>query len=115
MKNKPNWKAAFLGKCPICGSGGIFIGTIKLTHKCKGCNAALDKYETADGPAFFAITIVGTLVGMEAALTEVFVKPPFWLHLALWLPAIFLGSFAIIRITKTLMVAHQYKLHGKYE
>lgn len=114
MINKPNWKAAWCGKCPVCGNGGIFKGTISLTP-CKSCGTALQKYETADGPAFFAITIVGTIVGMGAALLEVFRQPPFWVHAALWLPAVFLGSFAIIRITKTLMVAHQYKLHGKYE
>lgn len=115
MKNIPNWKAAFCGRCPVCGSGDAFTGPIKLVPHCKSCGTALDKYETADGPAFFAITIVGTIVGMGAALLEVFQQPPFWVHLALWLPVTFLGSFAIIRITKTLMVAHQYKLHGKYE
>jgi uncharacterized protein (DUF983 family) len=113
MQNKPNWKAAFLARCPVCGSGGAFCNVIKLAAHCKQCGTALDEYETADGPAFFAITIVGTLVGIFAALLEVFKSPPFWVHLVLWVPLTFVTSFIIIRITKTLMVAHQYKLHGR--
>ena len=115
MKNEPKWKAAFLAKCPICGSGGIFTGAIALKSHCPSCNEALGKYDTADGPAFFAITIIGTIIGIMAALYEVFYSPPFYMHIILWVPLTLLGSFVIIRITKTLMIAHQYKLHGKHE
>jgi uncharacterized protein (DUF983 family) len=109
MKNKPNWKAAFLGRCPICGGGGIFSGFIKIKPSCPTCAENLDKYETADGPAFFAICFAGTIVGIAAALYQVFYKPPFYMH-AIWLPLTFGLSFAVIRISKTLMIAHQFKL-----
>lgn len=115
MKNQPNWKAAFLAKCPVCGNGKIFVGVIKLKTNCPTCNEQLDKYETADGPAFFAICIVGTIIGIMAALYEVFYHPPFYMHMLLWLPLTMAFSFIIIRITKTLMIAHQYKLHGRHE
>jgi uncharacterized protein (DUF983 family) len=107
---KPNWKAAFFGKCPACGKYGVFKGLIKTAENCAACGTDLTIYETADGPAFFAISVVGTLVGILAAVVEVIYAPAFWVHLALWVPSILLGSWVVIRVTKTLMIAHQMKL-----
>ena len=110
---KPNWKAAFLMRCPACSKRGVFRNPVKVADNCSECGVPLSHYETADGPAFFAITIVGLLVGLGAGLVEIIYSPPFWVHLAIWLPAIFLGSVVIIRITKTLMIAHQMDLANR--
>ena len=73
----------------------------------------MTKYETADGPAFFAISLVGTLVGIFAGLIEVIYEPELWVHLVLWIPFIMIGSIIVIRISKTLMIAHQMSLEQK--
>jgi uncharacterized protein (DUF983 family) len=110
---KPRWKSAFLCRCPSCGHSGIFRQVIKVRDHCPNCNIDLNQFETADGPAFFAITIVGILVGIGAGLVEIIYQPPIWVHFALWLPAVFIGSAIIIRITKTLMIAHQIDLQNR--
>jgi uncharacterized protein (DUF983 family) len=107
---EPKWKAAFLGKCPSCGSGRVFSGLIRITDSCKTCGIDFRKFETADGPAFFAISLIGTLVGILAGLVEVIYEPDFWVHLVLWAPFILIGSLIVIRISKTVMIAHQMKL-----
>ena len=107
---KPNWKAAFLCRCPSCGSGGIFYQFIKVKNHCPKCNIDLAQFETADGPAFFAITFVSIFIGFAAGLVEIIYAPALWVHLVLWLPLVFIGSAIFIRITKTLMIAHQIDL-----
>ena len=107
---KPNWKAAFLCKCPSCGTSGIFHQFIKVKPSCPKCGVDFTQFETADGPAFFAITIVGILIGMAAGIVEIVKEPPIWVHFALWLPLVFILSAIVIRITKTLMIAHQLDL-----
>jgi uncharacterized protein (DUF983 family) len=109
---KPNWKAAFFGKCPACGKGGIFCEFIKLKPTCPSCELNLQQFETADGPAFFAISLVGTLAGIVAGIYEVVAEPPLYMHLVVGLPIIAVGSYFTIRISKTLMIAHQMKLKG---
>lgn len=109
-QNNPKWKAAFFGKCPKCGEGKLFNGIVKLADECNSCKLDLTTFETADGPAFFAISIVGTIVGITAGVTEIIHSPSVITHLALWTPSIFLGSFWIMRVTKGLMIAHQFQL-----
>jgi len=112
-KINPKWKAAFLARCPACGKPGAFQNIIKIADHCKSCGVELKNYETADGPAFFAISIIGTLVGFAAGIIEVIYSPPLWVHLALWIPITFVGSIIVIRITKTLMIAHQMDLKNR--
>src|SRR5688572_23405006 len=100
----PNWKAAILMCCPACGKRGVFKDPVKVRDNCSRCGTPLSHYETADGPAFFAITIVGLIVGLGAGLMEAVSSPPLWVQITIWLPFIFIGSLLIIRVTKTLMI-----------
>ena len=107
---QPKWKAAFFARCPACGKGKLLKGLIKIRQSCPECGEDFSQYKTADGPAFFAITIIGTLAGGGAAAVEVIHEPSIWTHLAIWLPVTAIGSVIVIRITKGLMAAHQYQL-----
>jgi len=106
----PKWKAAFLARCPACGNKGVFRNPVKVAPNCQSCGVDLAHYETADGPAFFAISFIGTVVGLGAGLVEIIYSPPLWVHLVLWTPIILIGSIIIIRVSKTLMIAHQMGL-----
>lgn len=107
---KAKWKAAFFCKCPACGKGKLLKSILKFHDNCENCGIELSKYETADGPAFFGITIVGTLLGIAAAVVEIVYEPEVWVHFALWIPLTFICSITIMRVTKGLMAAHQYEL-----
>lgn len=107
---KTNWKAGFFCKCPKCGSGSLLHGLMTMRHKCSECDLDFTKFETADGPAFFAISIVGTVVGIAAGVYEIIAEPSIINHILLWTPTALLGSLLVVRVSKGLMCAHQHAL-----
>ena len=46
----------------------------------------MSKQNVGDGPAAFLTMIIGALVIALAMLVEVYLHPPFWLHVVIWLP-----------------------------
>ena len=101
--------AGVRGHCPRCGEGRLFGGFLRLAERCDVCGQDLAKLNVADGPAFFAMSIVGIVIGFAALIVEVAYSPPVWLHLVLWLPLIVLVSLALLRPIKGLMVGMQFR------
>ena len=97
-------------RCPRCGKGRLYRGLLTVTDACSQCGLPLRNYEQGDGPAFFGILIVGTLVAVFASILEVMYQPPFWLQAAIWVPFIIIGSIASLRILKAMLIAVQYRL-----
>ena len=48
-------------RCPRCGEGPLFKGFLTITDKCSKCGLDYSFVDTADGPAFFVMSIMGTL------------------------------------------------------
>jgi uncharacterized protein (DUF983 family) len=96
-------------RCPRCGKGKILKSYLTVAGQCSECGLPLNKHEQGDGPAFFAITIVGTLVAIFATITEVKYEPPFWLHAVLWIPFVVLGSLLCLHYLKAAFIHVQYK------
>ena len=101
------------GHCPRCGQGRMFSGALTLTDHCANCGLSYDFADSADGPAVFAILIVGFMVAGAALMFELAYEPPIWVHLLLWLPLILVLSLAILRPLKGLAVALQYVHRAK--
>lgn len=80
-----------------------------MQSSCHVCGLSFSNHENGDGPAFFAVGIVSIVVAVAAALTEIFLAPPYWLHAVLWLPLIALLSFFVLRWAKGIIIALQYK------
>ncbi len=91
----------------------MFAGSLSLTDRCASCGLDYAFADSADGPAVFAILIVGFMVAGGALLFELAYEPPFWLHLLIWTPLILILSFAILRPLKGLAVALQYVNRAK--
>lgn len=108
------WSAGLKGRCPRCGEGRLFAGFLKLQDRCDSCGLRLSEYNAADGPAFFAMSIVGIFVGFAALFVEVAYSPPVWVHLLIWLPAIAVLSLLLLRPLKGIMVALTYR-HRAFE
>jgi uncharacterized protein (DUF983 family) len=106
----PVWKAAFLQRCPHCGKASLFEGLLKVTSRCKICSLDFSGEDAGDGPAFFAITIIGTLATLLATLVHLMFRPPYWVHSLLWGPFIIGGSILVLRICKAWLVAEQFRL-----
>src|SRR5919112_723672 len=64
---------------------------------------------SADGPAFFAMSIAGILIVGLALWVEFAYTPSLWLHMLLWLPLSIVLCLALVRPLKALMIALQYQ------
>ena len=51
-----------MNRCPNCGKGRMFDGYLQIVKNCENCGEPLGEYPSADGPAFFTITIVMLLL-----------------------------------------------------
>ena len=103
------WKAGLGGRCPRCGEGRLFAGYLRLEDRCDACALDLGELNAADGPAFFAMSLVGILIGFAALIVEVAYSHPVWAHLLIWLPLIVILCLALLRPIKGVMVALQYR------
>ncbi len=103
------WRNGLLCRCPACGDGKLFRGLLTVAPTCSECGFDLQCHEEGDGPAYIVMTIVSLLVMALAMWLELAYAPPIWLHMVLWLPFILLVSLPLLRISKALLIAHQYR------
>ena len=96
-------------RCPQCGKGRLFSGLLSVRQACAVCGLDLSAQDAGDGPAVFAILVLGMLVVGLAALVEVNFSPPIWVHLLLWAPLILIGAVAMLRPLKAGLIALQYR------
>jgi uncharacterized protein (DUF983 family) len=100
-------------RCPRCGKGKLFAGFLTLAPRCEVCGLDYSFADSADGPAFFVMSISGFLVVFAALMVEVVYQPPFWVHAALWLPLILITTLIPLRPVKGILIALQF--HHKAE
>jgi uncharacterized protein (DUF983 family) len=98
-----------IGRCPSCGVGPLFAGILKLAPCCTACGLDFKPYDQGDGPAAFAVFIVGILVVGSALLVENAYHPPIFVHVLLWLPLTFGLTILSLRIIKSWLVAQQHR------
>ena len=103
--------AALKGRCPRCGHGALFTGplTLALRQQCSSCNLDYGFIDTGDGPAVFAILLLGFMVLGAALLVEFKLEPPVWVHVLLWGPVTFGLAFGLLRLLKATLVALQFR------
>jgi uncharacterized protein (DUF983 family) len=100
----------FAPRCPQCGKGKLFKDMLGIVDHCSACGLVLKHHDAADGPAFFAITIVGFLVMGLAAWVEFRFSPPLWLHAAIWIPFVLIASIVCLRLFKTWIITIEHRL-----
>jgi uncharacterized protein (DUF983 family) len=96
------------GRCPRCGEGALFSGFLKVAPRCDKCGQDFTSADSADGPAFFVMSISGFIVVIAALVVEVVYQPPYWVHALLWVPLILVLTIAPLRPVKGLLIALQY-------
>lgn len=97
------------GRCPRCGEGKLFDGFLSTKKVCRTCQLDLSFADSGDGPAIFIILFVGFIVGTLFLYVELTYQPPYWVHVALWLPTIIVLALGLLRPFKGIMIALQYK------
>ena len=110
------WKVSFYGCCPQCGKASIFKGVYSRKDFCANCDLKFLDEDSADGPAYVAICLVGFMVTTLALFVEFFYSPPFWVHAVLWIPFVLIMSMVLLRLAKGLFIGMEYRWHiGTYK
>lgn len=118
MSTKPQISPIIAGltcRCPRCGREPLYAGSFSLDvrEECAGCGLRFKFIDPGDGPAVFAIMILGVLILGGALLVEFRLHPPWWVHVLLWGPITLFVALGLLRPLKALLIALQY--HHKAE
>jgi uncharacterized protein (DUF983 family) len=101
--------AGLRARCPRCGEGALFRSGLTLREQCERCGLGYAFADSGDGPAVFAIFILGVLVLGGALLVEFRLEPPVWVHVVLWGVLTPLLAFGLLRVLKATLIALQYR------
>ncbi len=108
----PYW-AGLTCRCPRCGRGALFTMVLNLRRECSVCNLDYRFIDTGDGPAVFAIFILGFLVLGGALWVEFNLFPPAWVQVVVWGLLTPVLALVLLRFLKATLIALQY--HNKAE
>jgi uncharacterized protein (DUF983 family) len=97
-------------RCPRCGRGPLFAGwwSLDVAPKCTACGLDYAFADSGDGPAVFAIMLLGFLMLGAALILEFKVGPPWWVH-AIWAPVTMALALAMLRPMKATLIAMEYR------
>jgi uncharacterized protein (DUF983 family) len=111
--NPPSASSAIVlglkARCPRCGQGALFRSGLALRDTCQNCGLSYAFADSGDGPAVFAIFILGFVVLGGALLVEFRLNPPVWVHVVLWGLLTPVLAFVLLRSLKGVLIALQYK------
>ena len=101
--------AGLLARCPRCGKGPLFKNVLEIKDNCDKCGLSYRFIDTGDGPAVFAIFILGFLIVGLALYVEFTYEPPVWVHVVLWGAFTPLIALVLLRLLKAGLIALQFK------
>jgi uncharacterized protein (DUF983 family) len=92
----------------------MFRAFLKVSDNCSACGEELHHHRADDFPAYCVIFIVGHLIVPLVLSVETHFAPSYWVHLAIWPPAILALSLGLLQPVKGAIVALQWRLgmHG---
>ena len=80
-----------------------------MRQACEICGLDLSAQDAGDGAAVFVIFFLGLIVVGLAAIVEIKLSPPLWVHIVLWTPLIIGGAILMLRPFKAALIALQYR------
>lgn len=104
-------RVALMACCPRCGKGPLFTTALSLAPRdaCTACGQSFRFIDSGDGPAVFAIFLLGFLVLGGALIAEFKFGIPIWAHVVLWGLLTPLIALVMLRGLKGWLIAEQYK------
>ena len=100
-------------RCPSCGRGAIFGQYVRVNSHCADCGLDLAAYRSDDAPAYFTILVVGHLIVPAVLILEQTMRPPTWVHMAIWLPLTLLLTLLLLPRVKGALLGVQWILRIK--
>jgi uncharacterized protein (DUF983 family) len=79
-----------------------------MATKCTACGLDYRFADTGDGPAVFAIMLLGFIMLGAALILEFKVGPPWWVH-AIWAPVTIALALGMLRPLKAVLIAFEYQ------
>lgn len=101
-------KAALFGLCPQCGAKTLFGGPARFADKCPSCGLDYSGFNVGDGPAALLTMFIGALIIILAIMTDIAVRPPFWVHVIIWVPVTAAMTVYTLRVAKAALLAAEY-------
>ena len=97
-------------KCPRCGKGALYVSpwSLDIAARCEPCELDYKFADSGDGPAIFAIMLLGFLMLGGALILEFKMNPPWWVH-AIWAPITMAFALGMLRPMKATLIALQYR------
>ncbi len=99
------------GRCPACGEGRLFARYLKVADHCPACREPLHHHRADDAPPYFTILIAGHLLVPLLIASEVLLRPPLWVHAAIWVPVTIGLCLALLPVVKGAIVGLQWALY----
>ncbi|RFB85542.1 hypothetical protein B5K11_29825 [Rhizobium leguminosarum bv. trifolii] len=97
-----------LGRCPRCQRGHLFASYLTLARHCDVCGLDYSFADPADGPAFFAMSIVAVPALAFALWLQLAFDPPIWVHGLVTLPVTVVACILLLRPLKGWLVCSQF-------
>ena len=105
----PLLPAILSARCPRCGKGPLFTGFLSVPPVCTACGLDYASIDTGDGPAVFVVLVAGAIVVGAALIVEAMFAPPYWVHMALWMPLTLALTLGLLRPFKAALIVLQYR------
>lgn len=78
--------AALHGLCPRCGARALFAGIVNLSDSCSACGLSYIRFNMSGRLAAFITLMIAALITGAALWLDAGLRPPFWVHVVLWVP-----------------------------
>jgi uncharacterized protein (DUF983 family) len=101
--------AALFGLCPDCGAKTLFAGPIEFADRCDRCGLDYSSFNVGDGPAALLIMVIGALIISLAIGLDIAVRPPFWVHVIIWVPITALMVAGTLRFAKGVLLIMEHR------
>jgi uncharacterized protein (DUF983 family) len=99
--------------CPQCGAHTLFAGPAEIAERCRACAldfAALERGGRLAGP--ITLVIAALLIALALGVDE-WLRPPLWVHVAVWVPLTVGTVIYALRLFKTIGVHARYEARAK--
>jgi uncharacterized protein (DUF983 family) len=104
-------KAALFGLCPQCGAKTLYAGPARFAERCRNCGLDYSAFNVGDGPAALLTLVIGAVIIILALMLDTAVRPPFWVHVIIWVPVTAAMTVYSLRVSKAaLLAAEHYNL-----
>jgi uncharacterized protein (DUF983 family) len=102
-------KAALFGLCPQCGHKTLFAGLGRFADICPDCGLDFSSYNVGDGPAALLTMGIGALIIVLALMVDSAFRPPFWVHVLIWVPFTAALTVITLRMAKAALLAAEHR------